>query len=111
MQVRRVGEHRPAGHAQRGDRGVNEAQPGIAVRVDDAVVAGRDRQQAGVIRGRQRPDEPDARRLHDGMVVAAVLAGVVDHGQRLDTGEQVPVAGHQFVDDGGNWVTSGRSPG
>ena len=34
------------------------------------------------------------------MVVAAVLPGVVDHGQRLDPGHQVPVAGHQLVDDG-----------
>ena len=94
---------------QRGDRGVNEAQPGIAVRVDDAVVAGQDRQQAGVIRGR-RPDEADARRLHDGMVVAAVLPGVINHGQRLDTGEQVPWRATNSSMTAGNWA-SGRSPG
>ncbi|HZE16145.1 MAG TPA: hypothetical protein VE197_10775, partial [Mycobacterium sp.] len=46
-----------------------------------------------MIRGRQRPDEPDAARLDHGVVVAAILPGVVDHGQRLDTGNaKAPIA-------------------
>ena len=52
-----------------------------------------------MIRGWQRPDEPDPVRLDDGVVVAAVLPGVIDHGQRLDPAHQVAVAGHQLVDD------------
>ncbi|HZE16144.1 MAG TPA: hypothetical protein VE197_10770 [Mycobacterium sp.] len=36
-----MGEHRAAGHAERGDGGVDESQPAIAVFVDDAVVARR----------------------------------------------------------------------
>jgi hypothetical protein len=53
VQVRRMGEHRAAGHAERGDGGVDETQPGVAVGVHGPVVAGRDRQQPRVIRGRQ----------------------------------------------------------
>ena len=96
-----MGQHRAAGHAQRGDRGVDVAQPGVAVAVDGPVGAVRDGQQAGVIRRRQRPDEPEPVRLHKRVVVAAVLPGVIDHGQRLHPGDQVPIAGHQLVDHGG----------
>ena len=106
-----MGEHRAAGHAQRGDGGVEVAQPGVAVGVDGPVVAVRDRQQVGVIRGRQRADEPDAVRLDHGVVVAAVLPGVIDHGQRLDPGDQVPVAGDQLVDDRGELGDVGPVPG
>ncbi|MCJ7754656.1 MAG: hypothetical protein MUP13_08830 [Thermoanaerobaculales bacterium] len=35
------------------------------------------------------------------MVVAGVLPGVVDHGQRLHRRAEVPVAGDEFVDDSG----------
>ena len=106
-----MGQHRAAGHAQRGDRGVEVAQPGVAAGVHRPVVVVGDRQQVGVIAGRQRADEPDPVGLDDGVVVAAVLPGVIDHGQRLDPRHQVPVAGHQFVDDRGELGDIGTVPG
>src|SRR5262249_22798797 len=43
----------------------------------------------------------DPGRLDEGVVVVGVLPGVVDHGQRLHLLDQQPVAGDQFVRDGG----------
>jgi len=49
------------------------------------------------------------------VVVAGVLSGVVDHGQRLDVLGQVLVAGQQFLDDGRElgdiWPVSGVGVG
>ena len=96
-----MGKHRAAGHAQGGDRGVDRSEVTEPVRVDRAVAAAGDVEQVGVVTGWQRSDEPDPGRLDDGVVVAGVLPGVVDHGQRLHRIDQQPVAGHQLIQDGG----------
>ena len=95
-----MGKHRAAGHAQGGDRGVHGAQVPEAVRIDRAVAVAGDVEQVGVVAGRQRPDEPDPGLLDQVVVVGRVLPGVVDHGQRLHTVDQQPVAGDQLVQHG-----------
>ena len=96
-----VGQYRPAGHPQRGDRGVDVGQAGKPVRIDAAVAAAGDGEQVGVVAGWQRPDEPDPGRLDAGVVVGGVLPGVVDQGQRVHATAEVPIAGHEFVHDRG----------
>jgi hypothetical protein len=44
------------------------------------------------------------------VVVAAVLTGVIDHRQRLDVLDHVPVAGHQLVDHCGELGDIGPVP-
>jgi hypothetical protein len=96
-----VGQDRAAGDSQGGDGGVVAGQVTEPVGVHDAVAAGRNVQQVGVVAGRQGSEEPDPGGLELLMVGRRVLPGVVDHGQRLNAVDQQSVAGDQFVQHGG----------
>ena len=54
-----------------------------------------------MVAGWEGPDEPDPAGLDQLVVVAGVLPGVVDDGQRLEAAGQVAVPGDELLDDGG----------
>jgi hypothetical protein len=93
-----VGQHRAAGHPQRGHRSIDVGQAGEAVRVHGAVAGTGNGQQAGVIAGRQRPDEPDPGGFHLFVVGGRILPCVVDQGQIGHVGGRLPKPGGQLVD-------------
>ena len=92
-----------------------EGQAAEPVSVNDAVPSPRDRQQARVVAGRQRPDEPDPGRFDPGVIGSRVLPGVVDQGERVEVAGQVPVPGNQLLHDSGElgdvWAVAGIGVG
>jgi hypothetical protein len=93
-----VGEHRAAGHPERGDGGVDVGQAGKPVGIHGAVAGAADREQIGVVAGWQRADEPDPGGFDLVVVGGRVLPGVVDQGQILDVVGQLGEPGGQLFD-------------
>ena len=96
--------------------GLEGAQPGEGLLVDDPVAAGFDGEEPGVVRRRQRADEGKRSAVEQLVVVVGVLPGVVDQGEAGALAVRVrdpsaPKRAASSLTIDANWVTSGRLPG